>query len=124
MCTGYRRCLYIFLTIYFITAPVAYGKFLGQGLNPSCSCDLCRTVSFNLQCWARDQTHASAVTPAAAVGFLTHCTTVGTLTKYYLENTLLYSVNIYPYLHSIKSEIADYICILKIKFLKIFTFLQ
>ena len=36
--------------------------------------------SFNLMCWARDWTHTSASTWAAAVGFLTHCATGGTPT--------------------------------------------
>ena len=34
--------------------------------------------SFNPLCQASDQTRASASTPASAVRFLTHCTTVGT----------------------------------------------
>ena len=51
-------------------------KLLGQRLNPSHSC--CNTGSFNPLHQARDQTCASIVTQASAVGFLTHCTTVGT----------------------------------------------
>ena len=55
-------------------------KFLGQGLNPSCTCNLCRSCdnagSFKPLCQARDQTHTSAVT--TAVGFLTHCAAAGT----------------------------------------------
>ena len=57
-------------------------KFLGQGLNPSCSCNLCHSGSnagyFNPLYLAGDGTHASAVTWATAVRFLTHCATVGT----------------------------------------------
>ena len=34
--------------------------------------------SFNPLCWARDQTHVSEATQAAAVSFLTHRATVGT----------------------------------------------
>ena len=53
----------------------------GQGLDPSCSSDLCHSWvnarSFKLLHWAGDQT--SAATRATAIGFLTHCTTVGTL---------------------------------------------
>ena len=39
---------------------------------------------FNLLHPARDQTHISAVTQATAVGFLTHCTMVGTPSVYVL----------------------------------------
>ena len=57
-------------------------KFPGQGLNPSCSCDLCcscsNPVSFNPLCQVGDRTHASAGTWAATVWFLTHCATAGT----------------------------------------------
>ena len=53
-------------------------RFLGQGLNLSHSCDLCRscgnTRSFNPVC----PVHASGATQATAVIILTHCTTVGT----------------------------------------------
>ena len=35
--------------------------------------------SFNPLCQAREPTHAAAVTQAAAVGFLAHCATAGTL---------------------------------------------
>ena len=48
-------------------------KFLGQGLNPSHSHDLCSSCdndrSFNPLRWAGDQTHASTATQATAVGF-------------------------------------------------------
>jgi len=54
----------------------------GQGWNPSHNCNLCHrcsnTRSFNPGHWVRDQTHTSAVTQAAVVRALTHCTTVGT----------------------------------------------
>ena len=57
-------------------------KFLGHGLNPSNSWDLCCSCSnirsFNPLHQGRDWTHAPAVTEAAAVWFLTHCTTAGT----------------------------------------------
>ena len=57
-------------------------KFLGQGLKLSHSCDLyCNCInatSFNPLCQAGDRTHASTATWAAAVGFVTHCATVGT----------------------------------------------
>lgn len=35
--------------------------------------------SFNPLSWAWDPIHASTVTPATAIGFLTPCTTAGTL---------------------------------------------
>ena len=57
-------------------------KFLGQGLNPSCSCDLCHrcsnTGSFHPLHWARDQTCTSVATGATETGFLKHWITVGT----------------------------------------------
>ena len=51
-------------------------KFQGQGQNPSCSCS--NMGSFNPLPQAGIQTHAFAVNHAAAVGFLTQRTTVGT----------------------------------------------
>ena len=67
-------------------------KFLGQGLNPSCSCHLCHscsnTRSFNPLCQAGDQTHASAANQAAVVGFLAHWTTAET------PKSLVLNVNI------------------------------
>ena len=45
-------------------------------LPPSCSCG--NAGSFDPLRQAGDGTHASGVTGATAVGFLTHCTTVGT----------------------------------------------
>ena len=58
-------------------------KFPSQGSNPSGSCDLClscgHTGCFNPLCWAKDWTCTSSVTWATAVGFLTHCITVGTV---------------------------------------------
>ena len=57
-------------------------RFLGQGLNPSCSHNLCHgstnTGSFNPLCQAGDQTRASTGTRAPVVGFLTHCATTET----------------------------------------------
>ena len=57
-------------------------KFLGERLNPSHSCNLCCNCSsagfFNPLHQAGDQTHASPVTCATAVRFLTHCATVRT----------------------------------------------
>lgn len=54
----------------------------GQGLNLSCSCNLCcycgNTGSFNLQCWAGNRTCTLAATWATSVRFLTYCTMVGT----------------------------------------------
>ena len=65
-----------------MAALMAYGSFLGQGLNLSHNCDLrcscSNSRSFNLLYWAGDQTLVSVVTQATAVRFLTHCTTVGT----------------------------------------------
>ena len=58
------------------------------GMNPSYSCDLCHswsiTIFFNPLHKTRDQIRASTVTWAAAVKFLTHCTSVGTLQVYFL----------------------------------------
>ena len=51
-------------------------KFPGQGLNLSCSCDLCHR-SFNPLHQAGYGTHASAAAQAAAGRFLTCCTTAG-----------------------------------------------
>ena len=56
-----------------------------MGLNLSCHCDLCCSCSnvgaFNQLGRSMDQTRTSEVAGAAAVGFLTHCVTVGTLRK-------------------------------------------
>ena len=57
----------------------AIWKFLGQGLNLRHSCS--NTRSFRPLHLARNQTHSSTVTQAAAVGFLIHCTTAGTPVK-------------------------------------------
>ena len=65
-----------------MAVPTSMWKFLGKGLDLSCSCDLycsCSNArSFNLLCWAGNQTHTSVATIATAVEFLTHCPTVGT----------------------------------------------
>ena len=72
-------CLYY--SFFFNGHTHSIWKFLSKGLNLSHSCDLCHsfsnTRSFNPLHWARDWTHASTVTWAAAVGFLTHCATLG-----------------------------------------------
>lgn len=61
----------------FLATPPACGSSQAMG-NLSHSCDLWHSCSnacaFNPLRWAREPTHASA----AAVGFLTHCITVGT----------------------------------------------
>ena len=67
----------ILIFFYFCGQTHGKWKFLGQGLNLSCSCDLCHSCSkamyFNPLCWARDRTCTSAVTGAPEVSFLTHC---------------------------------------------------
>ena len=65
-----------FLSFFYNGHTPGIWKFLGQGLNLSPSCGNSR--SFNPLCWAKNQTHASAVTRAAAIGFLTHCATTRT----------------------------------------------
>ena len=68
-------------------------KFPGQRLNLSCSCDLhysCGNAEFfNSLYQAGGWTYTSAETWATTVTFLTHCTTVGTLDLYILENLML-----------------------------------
>ena len=60
-------------------APGSIWQFPGQGLNPSCSCNLYGNArSFNSLHQAGDKTCSSAVTQSAAVRFLTHCATAGT----------------------------------------------
>ena len=49
-----------------------------------------RWIPLNLVCWARDWTHASSVTQAAAVGFLTHHATAGTPGWLFLNVVPLY----------------------------------
>ena len=53
-------------------------KFPGQGLNLICSFSNAR--SFYPLCQARDRKHASTVTQATTIRFLTHCIKVGTST--------------------------------------------
>ena len=64
-----------------MASPMACGSPPGQGMHPSCSCNLhhsCgNTISFNPLYQAKDQTHAFAATQANVAGFLTHCATVG-----------------------------------------------
>ena len=73
----------ICLLIYFHGCTHDIWKFSGQGLNLNhgsnlwCSCG--NTGSLNPRCQVGDWTPTSRVTQATAVGFLTHCTTVGTL---------------------------------------------
>ena len=70
--------------IFFLFRATPHGiwKFLGQGLNSSCSCYLrvscVNAGSFNPLYQAGDRTGASASAPATAVGFLTQYATVGT----------------------------------------------
>lgn len=72
---GVLRVWIFCLFFLFMAAPTAY-EFSSQGLNLSCSRGT--TGSFNPPCGAGDGTRSSAGTRAAAVGVLTHCTTVGT----------------------------------------------
>ena len=71
----------LFLFFSYVLIHIIW-KFLGQGQNLSHSCNLCSSCgnarSFNLLSWAGDWTLTSMVTLAAAVGFLSHCATVGT----------------------------------------------
>ena len=71
-----------FFSFFFYGHSRGMWKFLGWGLNPRCSCDLCHNCSnaesFTSLRWARDGTHTSTVTQAAAVRILTDCTTAGT----------------------------------------------
>ena len=61
----------------FMVTPMTYErKFTGQRLNPRHSYG--NAGSFNPLCWAGDQTHTSARTRGATVGFLTYCTIAGT----------------------------------------------
>ena len=71
---------FLFFVFFFNGHTHVIWKFLGQNL--SHSLDLCcsrgNSRSFNPLRQGGDQIHASTVTGAAAVGFLTHCTTAGT----------------------------------------------
>ena len=58
-CSTLSSCKCHFENNFFALNPGIW-KFLGQGLNPGFSCS--NTGSFKLLCWARDQTHTSAVT--------------------------------------------------------------
>ena len=66
------KILFFFFSFYSNTHGI--WKLLGQGLNPSHSCDLCSSCS--------NQTCDSAVTWARSVRFFIHCTTAGTPPKY------------------------------------------
>ena len=72
----YRGNERFFNFFFFMATLTAYGGSPSQGLNPGHNWSSAR--SFNPLLQAREQTHASENTQAAAVGFLTHCTTVGT----------------------------------------------
>ena len=79
--------LYFILFLFFTRG---IWQFLGQRLNLSRIWDFRHSCgnarSFNPLCWTGDWTCASSVTWAAAVRFLTHCTTRGTPVTYsYLE---------------------------------------
>ena len=69
------ECIMLFFYFYGCTNGIR--KFPGQRFNMSCICKLCywcsNAGSFNLLCWARDQTHASTVTQTIPVRFLTQC---------------------------------------------------
>ena len=92
---GECLCFFVFLFLFFFFvfngSTRGICKFLGQGLNPSQSCNLrcsCSNArSFNPLCWAGDGTHASAATQAAAVRFLTQCATMGTTRVLYLNTS-------------------------------------
>ena len=79
-------CFVICWTIYqhfFLWPHLWHMKVLRPGIDSSCSCVLgcsCGNTGYFIPLYqARDWTCASAVTQATAFGFLTHCTTVGTL---------------------------------------------
>ena len=63
----------------------------------------CNLRSFNPLCLTRDGTCASGVTWATAVGFLTHCTTVGTLN--YFSFTYIFFVCLFWGLHPCHMEV-------------------
>ena len=73
---------FTYVVSFFLSHTHSIWKFLSQGLTPSHSYDLSHssgnTESFNPLCWAKDRTHTSVATQAAAVGFLTHCASAGT----------------------------------------------
>ena len=73
--------LHNYLFYFFMATPTGM-KFPSQGLNPSCSCNLCHSCgnarSFNPLHQAGGWNRGSAVTRAAAVRFLTHCAREGT----------------------------------------------
>ena len=78
------------LRIFFFFWPHhSMWKLLGQGLSPSCSWSLCHRCgnarSFNLLCWGWGWNTSPWSNQAAAVRFLTHCITVGTLPYYILR---------------------------------------
>ena len=81
ICKRYIHFFDLYLTppFYFNGHTCGIWKFQGEGLNTSHSCKLCHscsdTKSFNPLHQAREWTHASAVTQATAVWYLTHCTT-------------------------------------------------
>ena len=74
-----------YLSVFFHGCILDMWKFLGSGLNTSCSCG--NTGSFKSLHWAGNRTHTSAATRAAAVGSLTHCATAGTPISQYFNYT-------------------------------------
>ena len=84
--------IYIFsFFLFFLRPQHSMWRFPGQELNLSCSCNLWHSCSnarsFNLLHQAWDQTHTSVATGTTTVGFLTHCTTVGTPSLQYFQNS-------------------------------------
>ena len=77
----------------FRATPRGIWKFLGQGLNSSCSCYLrvscVNAGSFNPLYQAGDRTGASASAPAAAVGFITHYATMETARVIFIKLFIL-----------------------------------
>ena len=82
-CHEHYLCCYVVVIAVVMAAPYQNTwRFLGQGLNPSCSCNLhCihgNARSFTPLNRAGIQTHTSRVIQAASVGFLTHWAMAGT----------------------------------------------
>ena len=77
-----RRLSLVCFFFFFTCHTYSMWTFLGQGFNLSHSCDLCHSCgnagSFNPLHQAGDRTQAYAAARVTAVGFLTHCTTLGT----------------------------------------------
>ena len=76
VCLLWRNVYLGLLTFFFLAAPVTHGKFSGQELNLSCSCDLCIAVQcwiLNPVCWGSNPCHCWD-----NVGSLACCATVRT----------------------------------------------